>query len=460
MLAPAPTGDDRQAGAAASTGKGSSVAGAQGETRAAGMGPMARPGGVVRRLLRRRQLWAAGVVLCLVAACLPWAIHRSRAWSHFRAARAETERYHTSQAIRHLQVCMGVWPEDPDVLLLAARVVRRANRYPEAERLLEKYQQARGLDEAGSLEQLLLSAERRVDQVADLCWHRVQEGHPHKALILEALVRGYLRQYRLGEARLCLDYWRQSEPENAHTYCLEGLLHIDYAHAVSAAEESYRRALELDPDHEEARIGFAVTLLTANKYQEAVGHLEELRRRQPDNLSVQVGLAECRAASGDVAEAMRLVDDVLSRQPELAAALTLRGRLALEDGQPAEAETWLRRAVARNPSDVRARYSLILCLLQNGKEEERREQQRQLDQLEHDEKRLNDIVTKEIAQRPRDPALHFSVGQLLLRGGNREEGLRWLHSALQLDPQYAPARQALAEYQQKAKAEQRPNPGQ
>jgi Flp pilus assembly protein TadD len=131
----------------------------------------------------------------------------------------------------------------------------------------------------------------------------------------------------------------------------------------------------------------------------------------------------------------------------------LRGRAALKNGDSAAAETWLRQALHGNPVDHRARYSLILCLNQNGKEEEARQHQQQLDRLEEDLALYNTIVTKEILQKPRDPSLHCTLGQILLRGGQREEGLRWLQSALSLDPQYAPARQALEDYQRKATAE-------
>src|SRR5947199_372778 len=84
-------------------------------------------------------------------------------------------------------------PMDADALLLAARAARRARAYDEAQRALEKYQQVRGLDDAGSLEELLLSAERDVEQVVDACRQYVERGHPDTPLILEALTRGYLR---------------------------------------------------------------------------------------------------------------------------------------------------------------------------------------------------------------------------------------------------------------------------
>src|SRR5215475_5191987 len=110
-----------------------------------------------RHLLRRRRFLAGCLLLSLLAACAYVAAPHLRAWYHFRAARRELERYHNPQAIRHLQACLEKWPKDADAILLAARAARRAGRYGEAESLLEKYQQARGLDGPGSFEQLLLS---------------------------------------------------------------------------------------------------------------------------------------------------------------------------------------------------------------------------------------------------------------------------------------------------------------
>jgi tetratricopeptide (TPR) repeat protein len=392
----------------------------------------------------------------VVAAAGVWAWPHLQACYHFRAAATELQRFHNAQAIRHLQVCLRVWPHDPDVMLLAARSARRARHYDEADRLLQMYQQARGLDDAGTLEQLLLTAERRVDQVAELCWRHVEHGHPDTPLLLEALTRGYLRQYRLVDARRCLDYWMEHQPDNAQALCLEGLFHLDYGHARSAGEASFRRAVELDPDHEEARQGLAVALLDGFHYPEAVEHLERLHQSQPDNLSVQVGLAEGLVGLGQSARAVGLVDGVLAVQPRFAPAVALRGRLALSAGQSDEAETWLRQAVALDPANHRSLYNLIQCLGQNGKEEEAQRRRQQLQQMEEDLARFNEIVTKDLRQRPRDPALHCDLGRLLLRGGQREEGLRWLKSALHLDPQYAPARQALAEYQQQPKAAEPP----
>jgi Flp pilus assembly protein TadD len=130
----------------------------------------------------------------------------------------------------------------------------------------------------------------------------------------------------------------------------------------------------------------------------------------------------------------------------------LRGRIAVDSGQYAEAETWLRQAVALAPSDHQARYNLILCLANTDRAEEAKRHEQALKQGEEDVKRFNEIVVQEMPKRPDDPALHCTLGQLLLRSGHKDEGLRWLHSALRLNPQYEPARQTLAEHYQQPKS--------
>jgi Flp pilus assembly protein TadD len=400
------------------------------------------------RLVRRLGLLLAMVGLTAGAAIL--LLPHLRAWYHLRAARAEMMRYHTSQAIRHLLICRDIWPRDPEVLLLAARAARCARIDGDSERLLRIYRDVRGRDNSYALEKFLLAVERQVDTYSDQCWQCLEEGRFDAPLLLEALTRGYLRQYRLGQAHFCLDHWKQLQPDNPQVFYLEGLFRLDYSQDRTAAEESYRRAVELDPDHEEARLGLAVALLMGKNFAEAAKHFERLLQCQPDNLRLQAGLAECLDSLGETDKAVLMVDDVLARQPKFPAALSLRGQLALRSGQLEQAESWLRQALDGNPMDRRARYHLLLCLEQSGQDEQARLQRRKLQELEKDASRFNEIVTKEIAKRPTDPDLHFKLGQILLRAGQRKEGLRWLQSALRLDPNYAPARQAVEEYQKKA----------
>src|SRR5579872_2377696 len=144
MLAPVPAGDQTQAATA--------VPAAPPPARAARPWPVRLAAALGRHLRRRRRLWAAAALLALAAAGLVPAVPQVRAWQDLRAARADLARYHNAQAVRHLQACLRTWPDNPEVLLLAARAARRAKAYDEADRCLDKYQRARGLDEAVALE--------------------------------------------------------------------------------------------------------------------------------------------------------------------------------------------------------------------------------------------------------------------------------------------------------------------
>jgi tetratricopeptide (TPR) repeat protein len=407
-----------------------------------------------RAWLRDPRIWGLLVLAGLVVSGIFLFSPRLQAWYHYCAARRDLECFHNPQAVRHLHVCLGIFPEDADTLLLAARAARRARAYQDAEHCLDKYQQIRGCDQAYSFEQLLLGVELKSDQADYRCWRYVEEDHPQTTAILDALVRGYLRQFRLKEAQGCLQRWLETEPDSAQALCLEGQFYLEYVFNKDSALHSYRRAVQLDPEHEEARIGLALALLDISNYAQAAEHLDYICQHQPDNLNAVVGLAECRKGLGQTEAALQLVQSVLARQPQFAPALSLRGRLAMDKGQFAEAETWLRQALALDLSDHNSRYQLIMCLRHSGKLDEAQKLQQELNRLESDLERFNEIVTKELPKSPLDPALHCALGQLLLRGGKRDEGLRWLRSALRLDPQYAAARQVLNDHYQKAAPEQ------
>jgi predicted Zn-dependent protease len=125
----------------------------------------------------------------------------------------------------------------------------------------------------------------------------------------------------------------------------------------------------------------------------------------------------------------------------------LKAELALALDRPAEAERWLREALAMDAADFHAQYSLARCLRQQqGKEREAQAAEARLLVLEADGRRIRDIIQVDINKSPNDPALRTEVGNILLRSGSEREGIQWLYSALQQGPTYAPAHRALAAY--------------
>src|SRR5205807_2697454 len=146
-----------------------------------------------------------------------WALYQ------FRAGRAALERYHHAEAREHLQNCLKVWPTDGDALLLAARANRRLDEFHQAEELLEGYRRSRGQTDDLVLERVLLRVQRgEVDAGLKVCQKRLAEGDPATPLVLEALVQGYMRMYRPGDATYYLDLWLERQPDNVRALFFQG----------------------------------------------------------------------------------------------------------------------------------------------------------------------------------------------------------------------------------------------
>jgi tetratricopeptide (TPR) repeat protein len=365
---------------------------------------------------------------------------------HFKKAKEAVGRYHNAEAREHLDACFTVWPDDPDVLFLAARTARRLRAFDRADQYLDEYFRLRGEDEDLTLERVLLKAARgEMDRVEVFCKNLVSKGHPATPLILEALVAGYAHSYRLREAGFCLQKWLELQPDNTQALMDRGLLHELQSHQQEAVD-SYRRAVELDPELDEARIRLAACLVDLTQSNEALPHLEHLRRRRPENVEVLLDLARCRDLQGRPGEAERLLEEAAARQPRYGPVLTQLGILTLRQGRLAEAEKWLKKASVEALGDYMTHHHLANCLRLEGKLKEARQVEDHLKQIEADQKRLREIVAHDMPLNPHSAALDYELGMIYLRSGAVAEGKHWLERAVKEDPDYLPARRALAMY--------------
>src|SRR5207253_1053833 len=85
------------------------------------------------------------------------------------------------------------------------------------------------------------------------------------------------------------------------------------------------------------------------------------------------------------------------------------------------------------------------CLEQLGKSEESRRCLQRHEEIEADTIRLEKVV-EAMVKAPADPGPRLEAGQICLRNGQDQEGLRWLRGVLELDPKHKPTHQALADY--------------
>ncbi len=406
------------------------------------------PRGLLQKSWRRPRLLA--FTLTLLGLAVLGAYPGGRLfWRYYqrRAAQQALERRDFGEARARLAQCLQTWPEDAELALLAARAARRDGDLEEANQFLQRCKQLGGDPGALELERALLIAQQGDPaQVENHLLARVNKRPEEAELILEALAQGCLKSQRLPEALYCLDQWLERQPDNVPALLWRGQVQERW-NDLEEAVASYRRAVAVDPGHAKARRLLALALVRTDLAGEAVEHLELLRQQSPGDAEVLLGLARGRRSLGQVDEARRLLDQVLAAEPHNAEALAERGKLALQTGRPDEAEVHLRRALALAPYDREANYTFYLCLRQQGREEEAARARQAVERIRADLQRVSEL-RRQIAASPRDASLRCEVGQIFLRNGQTREGLRWLQSALQLDPGHAEARQALARYAQ------------
>ena len=219
-------------------------------------------------------------------------------------------------------------------------------------------------------------------------------------------------------------------------------------HRLAEAEADCRRVTDVNPDDAEALLRRAQLVLAQERCEEAAPLFEKLYERQATQAAVAVGLARAYRGLGRLDEAERILDEVCAALPGEGPALLERGRLTLQAKGPEAAEPWLRRAAEREPWDYAVNYALFQCLEAQGNRDAADKIGRRVASIQADLERMAEL-TDALQRAPHSSELRCDIGRLFIRHGEAREGRLWLQSALQADPTYRPAREALAELDQR-----------
>jgi tetratricopeptide (TPR) repeat protein len=402
------------------------------------------------RYARRRPLRALGYLALGLLVVAGAAVGGTALWfqHHLTAARESVDRGHNAEAARHLLACRRVQSDHPAVVLLEARVARRVGDWDEAERLLDQYWAAHGDDDRLVFERLLHRATRgELETAGPPLAARIRAGGPDAGPAREALITGELSRFRWAAAERALDEWDAAEPDNTTALLLRGKL-LEQRQAADGPPAIYRRILELDPDHDEARLRLTTVLIQRYLGEEALGHLSVLRERLPANAEVAYQWAAALGLQGRTDEARAALDECLRAYPFHPGALADRGKYAALDGDYLTAVDYFGRAAKLDPGNTSVRRQYAQALARVGRAEEAAREEAAVERLKADLDRMEKLIAGPLQSTPDDPAVPHQIGIIALRAGQPAEALRWLQSALQIDPNHLPTHRALAAYYQ------------
>jgi len=136
------------------------------------------------------------------------------------------------------------------------------------------------------------------------------------------------------------------------------------------AKDIYRRVLELDPAHPNARRDLAMVCVETGDNDEAKDYLIESLRLTPDDPWSFVVLANQYAKEDDQETAARFVRRALELKPGDPWALNTLATALMEQGKLEDAIATYREAIASDPAFANAHYGLALALIRMERFEE------------------------------------------------------------------------------------------
>lgn len=272
--------------------------------------------------------------------------------------------------------------------------------------------------------------------------------------IYDCLVHGYLAEYRIAGARVCLEYWLDWRPNAVKPRMLRAEL-FSFLEDHKRAAEEYETVLRLAPDEYDAHLLRAEALLKLRGVEDALAEYRWCAARRPHEGVARLGVAICQRQMGQIDEArhsLALASDYCRLDTKQEALLLAeRGQIALlEQGKEQEAVADLTRAVELSPISPAYRYALGSALLRVGQRESAEHHMRKWKELQEHTERLADLEHA-ILTNPRDADLRYEIGLLLSKQGYEKESFAWWSSALRYAPNHRRTHEAMAEYFDRAK---------
>lgn len=272
--------------------------------------------------------------------------------------------------------------------------------------------------------------------------------------ICEAYATGYLRTYQIPQAKAVLDAWSADFPDDDQPHLFRARVLLE-AHNLKGAEAEFRIAHDLAPDNTEALLGIAELLATQKNPDEALEWYRRIPASSERSINARIGQAECLAALGRPAEAHEILSKLAEANSDHPTILRNLGRLELEAGHSERAAELLRRSQKASPNDDETLYALASALRASGDVEEAQQLSTRVREIRQTTSEIIRLIG-DLVQQPEDVETRYRLGILHFKNGATREGLTWLQSVLQFQPDHRGAREALLEHSKGREDESRP----
>jgi len=307
--------------------------------------------------------------------------------------------------------------------------------------------------EAHELLGILLSQQGRASE-ALASFDRAIALKPHAAGARHNRAQALFALGRMAEARAELDTVVSSQPDLHAAWNLLGS--VLAAQGDPKAEQAYRRALMLRPDHPETHYNLGVFFLEGGRLDEAITCYRKALALRAPFVAAHNNLANALRARGRIDDALGHYAQAVQLEPRFAEGWSNYGAALREAGRVEEAIEALERAVALAPQSWSAASNLGVAYLARNRLTRAVEWQRKALELKPDSAEVlshlgnalsasgawdeAEACYREAIQRaPNYPDAHNNFGMLRLERGDVSGASASFRRALELKPDFSEA---------------------
>lgn len=235
---------------------------------------------------------------------------------------------------------------------------------------------------------------------------------------------------------------------------------------LQQAEILYRKILQAEPDHPDARHLLGVLALQVGQPEAAIELIGKALAKLPDNPDFLNNYAEACRLTRRFAEAHAALQRALALRPDFPEAHNNLGNVCKEMGDVAAAQECYRNALALRPAYPDALNNLGTALLDGGDAVQASECYRQVLVLRPDypeacfnlgnslkvegrRDEATDAFRRALVLRPAYPEALLNLGNLLDELGDRDEAVVCFEAAISIQPSYVEAWNNLGNLRQK-----------
>lgn len=291
---------------------------------------------------------------------------------------------------------------------------------------------------------------------------QMNEAQPHLAGLLtdpqgdaqeicEAFVNGLVLNRRYAEATQMLNSWSADFPSSAQPLYIRG--HLQFRmQRYKLAEADFRKALDLDPNHDAAAFELADVLEEQNEPAAALSYYLKAIKSQRFEMQSGVRQSRCLKVLGRIDEARAVIMKVIEKYPDEPHPHQSLGQIELEAGNYQAALEQLDIAAVKLGYDQELRNARGTALRGLKRLDEARREFAYVNEASRAVSRANDLQDN-VEVDPSDYKSRYEIGLIYLKYSDPHEGLIWLQSVFNYQPHHRGAHQALADYYHSREAE-------